>query len=355
MRFALVGDHPDGRAFAAAAVASGHTLYAYCGPDATAARQLNSVVKTTQDMEEALADPQVQAVIVAVPVDKRLDAARRVLQSERHAVVVHPVDVKPDGGYELNMLQGDMHQALLPLLPEAFLEMKLPADAWLEQTITDPNEPLLHLDAARRHPAFPGWTLIRRLAGEVLEVNAFGADDCAQPGGVLLCSGHAERGLFQIKCHRGGERRQVRLGVNTADDETNHDLSEIAGAWPTLVAEFDRAVAKLAATTRSAPAAGANAEPQAAISWRDEIRALELNEGAARSLAKRRSVLMEYQEGSEEVGFKGTMTLIGCGMLWLVILLLVLSAWQPWLLWLILPALVLFLGLQMFGIFARNN
>lgn len=355
MRLALIGDHPDGPAFAAAAIAAGHTLYAYCGDVPAAARQLNPAVKTTKDMEELLADPQVQAVIVAVPVEKRLDAARRVLQSERHAIVAHPVDVKPDGGYELNMLQGDMHQALLPLLPEAFVELPLPENAWLELTITDSDEPLLHLDATRRHPALPGWTLIRRVAGEVLEVSAFGIDDFAQPGGVVLCSGKAERGLFHIKCHRAGPSRQVGLRFITADGEIKHDVLAIAGAWPKVVAEFDRAVATLTTTPRSEPAAGAQDEPDAKLSWRDEIRALELNDAAARSLAKRRSVLMEYQEGSEEVGFKGTMTLIGCGMLWFIILLLVLAAWQPWLLWLILPALVMFLGLQLLGTFAKRK
>jgi Oxidoreductase family, NAD-binding Rossmann fold len=354
MHFALIGDHPDGRAFAVAAIAAGHALFAYCGSEPAAARQLNSAVKITNDMEEVLADPQVQAVIVAVPVEKRLDAARRALQSERHAIIAHPVDVKPNGGYELNMLQGDVHQVLLPLLPDAFVELTLPETEWLELTITDPKEPLLHLDDTRRHPAFPGWTLIRRVAGEVQEVSAFGIDDFAQPGGVVLCNGRAERCLFHIKCHRAGERRQVGLRFVTVNGETHYDMLEVGGAWPKMVAAFDRAVARLVETPRSEPAAGAREEPDAKISWRDEIRALELNDAAARSLAKRRSVLMEYQEASEEVGFKGTMTLIGCGMLWLVILLLVLSAWQPWLGWLILPAIVLFLGLQFLAVFAKR-
>ena len=39
---------------------------------------------------------------------------------------------------------------------------------------------------------------------------------------------------------------------------------------------------------------------------------------------------MDYQEANEEVGFKGTMTLLGCGMLWGVIVILLLSRWYPW-------------------------
>ena len=56
---------------------------------------------------------------------------------------------------------------------------------------------------------------------------------------------------------------------------------------------------------------------------------------------------MDYQEASEEVGFKGTMTLVGCGLLWCVLLLLILSAWFPKVGWLIIPVLVLFLALQL--------
>jgi hypothetical protein len=57
--------------------------------------------------------------------------------------------------------------------------------------------------------------------------------------------------------------------------------------------------------------------------------------------------LLEYQEATEEVGFKGTMTLVGCALLWVVLLLVVLTAWVPWLRWVIMPLIVVFLGLQL--------
>jgi hypothetical protein len=56
---------------------------------------------------------------------------------------------------------------------------------------------------------------------------------------------------------------------------------------------------------------------------------------------------MEYPEASEEVGFKGTMVLTGCAMLWGSILLLILAHWFPSLRWLIVPLLVVFLVLQL--------
>ena len=90
------------------------------------------------------------------------------------------------------------------------------------------------------------------------------------------------------------------------------------------------------------------AKQPSALRWQDEVRCLELDAAARRSVERRRVDLMDYQEANEEVGFKGTMTLLGCGMLWGVILLVVLSRVYPWSgwLWLILPLLVGFMLLQ---------
>ena len=83
------------------------------------------------------------------------------------------------------------------------------------------------------------------------------------------------------------------------------------------------------------------------LSWQDEVRCLELDDAARRSVEKRRASTLEYQEASEEAGFKGTMTLVGCGMLWVSLLLLILSRWVPWLGWLIAPVFGFFLLLQL--------
>ncbi len=86
---------------------------------------------------------------------------------------------------------------------------------------------------------------------------------------------------------------------------------------------------------------------EAKLSWQDAVRSLELDDAARRSVERRRVNLMEYQQASEEVGFKGTMTLVGFALLWAVLLLLIASRWLPWVGWLILPLLVVFIGLQL--------
>src|SRR5262245_4516026 len=121
MRFALVGEHPDGLDMARALVESGrHELAVYCGGalGMERLRRWELLAPRVGDLEEALANPQVEAVIVAGGPDDRLNQLRRALQSEHHVLCVHPLDV--DGAYEAGMLQADARTVLLPLLPETF-------------------------------------------------------------------------------------------------------------------------------------------------------------------------------------------------------------------------------------------
>src|SRR5438132_2809103 len=122
MNFALLGDHPDGLDMARTLVASGrHALAAYCGPAVGAEflRRWGVSFQAVDDMEELLADPRVEAVVVAGRLDERPGQLRRALQSERHVLCVHPADQTPDVAYEAAMIQGDTRCVLMPLLPEA--------------------------------------------------------------------------------------------------------------------------------------------------------------------------------------------------------------------------------------------
>jgi hypothetical protein len=95
-------------------------------------------------------------------------------------------------------------------------------------------------------------------------------------------------------------------------------------------------------------AAWAPAGKSRPLTWQDEVRCLELDDAARRSAERRRATALEYPEPTEEAGVKGTMTLAGCALLWVILLLAVASAWVPWLGWAILPVLFLFLALQVF-------
>src|SRR5262245_3013678 len=122
MRFALLGDHADGLAMARALAESGrHELAAYAGPAVGAEylRGWNLTPAVRVDAEEVLADPSIQAVIIAGRPGNRAALLRRALQSERHVLCVHPADHRPDTAYEAATLQRDTARALFPLLPES--------------------------------------------------------------------------------------------------------------------------------------------------------------------------------------------------------------------------------------------
>jgi predicted dehydrogenase len=397
MRFALLGAHPDGVDMATALVDSGRHEVPVCTTalDEATLRRLGNPVQVS-DMEEILANPAIEAVIVAGAAAVRPLQLRRALQSERHVLCVCPADDSPDLGYEAAMLQRDTGYVLLPLLPE----MTHPAFARLAEFIDQPvgnalrgvpggdgtprrafpteapslrgvpspvgvfrllqferastGEILDNAHEAGLSPALPGWDVLRRLGGELIEVSSFTDGEGLAAGLPVLLAGRFEKGgLFQVTLLPSQPCAWWRLVVvGTAGkaeltfpqgwegpaflewlDETGQkeEYQQRWDPWPVLVEAFEASLRK---------------EP-AALSWQDAVRALELDDAARRSVERRRVNLMDYQEASEEVGFKGTMTLVGCGLLWAVLLLLIASVWVPWMGWLILPLLVVFSGMQL--------
>ncbi len=372
MRFALLGDHPDGLDLAEAVAGSGrHELVACSAALGEELWRRLGEPRRVSDVEEVLADPAVEAVIVAGSPGVRPEQLRRALQSERHVLCVHPADQKPDAAYEAALLQGDTGFVLFPLLPEALHPALVrlrdfvvredgqggPAGQFrlLQIERASTGEVLDNTEQEALAPAVPGWDVLRGLAGEVSEVSSFCDGEEMEAGRPVLLAGRFERGgLFQMTLVPRQPASTWRLAViGTAGrvdvtfpqgwngpaflewrDEVGLRHEEYWprwGPWPVLLEQFERAVA------------GQPAGP----SWQDEVRALELDDAARRSVEKRRVNLMEYQEASEEVGFKGTMTLAGCGLLWIVLVLLIGSVWVPWLGWIMLPLLVIFAALQL--------
>jgi predicted dehydrogenase len=377
MRIALLGTHPDGIDMTCALVETGrHELAAYTSAEPVAdhvLRRWGPGARRLHDLEDLLADPAIEAVIVAGTPDNRPVQLRRALQSERHVLCVYPPDAVPDGAYEAAMIQNDTGRALLPLLPEA-LHPAVVRLAELMRSGTRPlveprlieverwatGQVLLDTGGAGHRPAFPGWDVLRALGGEVVEVSALAPGEQLTAEETVLLSGRFERGaLFQaalvpyqseprwrlvaVGSHGrvellfpAGVRGPAFLSWRDRDGELREEAWDAWDPWPPLVALFEEAVS------------GAGRRSGASPSWQDAIRCLELDDAARRSVQRRRASTMEYQEASEEVGFKGTMTLVGCGLIWLTIVIVILANWFPRAGWAIVPLLVIFLGLQAF-------
>jgi predicted dehydrogenase len=369
MRFALLGDHPDGLAMARALVASGrHELVLYSGQPVAGEylRRWNIAARSVGDVEEILADPAVDAVIVAGKPAERPAQLRRALQSERHVLCVHPADASPDLAYEASMIQADTGVLLMPLLHEALhpalvrLADLLRASAspleLIEMDRSNTESVLLETGTPGHAPGLPGWDSLRLLAGEIVEIVGLAGEEDIDPGSALLLAGRCGRGgLFQLtllpdqaeaRCRwyvrTGHERVELlfpngypgpaQLSWRDSSGQLQQETWDSIDPWAALVSAWEKALDT-----------GNPVKP----TWQDEIRCLELDDAARRSVERRRASTLEYQDVSEEVGFKGTMTLAGCALLWASIVLLIVSVWVPWLGWVILPAIGLFLVLQL--------
>jgi len=389
MQFSLIGDHPDGLEMARALAEAGqHTLATYTGPPGGADWVYRAGLrpKLVRDTEEVLADPSIETVIVASPIDNRPAHLRRAVQSERHVLCVCPVDQTPDIAYETAMIQKDTGCILLPLLPRALH----PAFIRLARCMREPDliGKLGLLQVELTHPSLssrdtgtsgkvslPGWEVLRALGGEIAEVSAFAGGTDLQTGEPFLLSGRFERGgIFQVsfvpqpwrsRCEfiATGSAGRVRLvfpdgftgpaAMSFAPETVGlcEELWEPWNPWPAMVDSFETALAdsskRATSSANDAPKDPAGAAEALPITWQVAIRCLELDDAARRSVERRRVSALDYQEASEEVGFKGTMTLVGCALLWFILLAVILSRWVPWLGWIIVPILGLFLGLQL--------
>jgi predicted dehydrogenase len=380
MRFAILGKEVDGLALADALVASGrHQLLVYTTPlPAEQLHRWGPDAHLVADLEEVLADPQIDAVIVAGSPVNRPVQLRRALQSERHVLCVHPADQAPDAAYEAAMIQRDTRCVLLPLLPAALhpavrrlAELCRPAAddglggiRLVELECWSPDVALLDGGAGRK-PALPGWDVLRRLGGAIAEVNAFAEREELDPAAPVFVSGRFEQGgLLRATYLPHQPQERWRLVVNR--EETRAELTFPEG-WPgPAVLRWHDAKrlaheqtwerwdpsAALVEVFESATAARPGHRP---LTWQDEVRCLELDDAARRSAQRRRATVLEYPDATEEAGFKGTMTLLGCGLLWVVLVLALLSAWVPRLGWAILPLLFVFLVLQVFLGLARRQ
>jgi predicted dehydrogenase len=378
MRFALLGNHPDGLDMAYCLAASGrHAIIAVTSPslDADQLARLGESVRRVGDLEEVLADPDIEGVIVASGPANRAAHLRRALQSERHVLCVHPPDSAPDLAYEAAMIRQDTGFVLLPLLSEALhpgllrlQKLRKSGEASVGELHLidleyDARDVVLVLAGMRDDkPSLPGWHVLRTLGGEIAEVAAFAAAEGVSIEQPLLVSGRFEKsGLFRARylphqpasaCRLTlfgaegqadlhfpmGEPGPAFLTWRDRDDQTHEETWDSWDPWPDLLSHFESAVEHSKVKS---------AKP-APVSWQDTVRSLELDAAARRSVERRRVSGMEYQEATEEVGFKGTMTLVGCALVWVILLLFIGSLWLSWLRWMIVPVLVLFLGLQLF-------
>lgn len=362
MDFAVIGNHSDGLQMARALAEAGNRLAVYAGPagGTAALRQLGQPFETTSDVEELLARPEIDLVIVADDLEHRPNVLRRAMQSERHVLCVHPADLTPDIAYEVAMIQKDTRKVLLPILAERLS----PGMTRLRQLYDEGVLGELQLLECERvlHGAQIGWEQspllwlwdgLRWLGGEIRDVSALApSTEELRPGDQVTLTGRfVHRGLFQVTLLPGSEDQRGRLllrgskgdaelvtpqgplgpaqlKLRTADGERNESW-EAWNPWGSLVAVLEAASA-------------GRAQP---LTWLDGTRCLELFDASRRSVAKSRVVPMHYEEFTEASSFKSAMTSMGCLLLCLAAIVFIVGVALR------LPRWVLYLDLVFLGIF----
>ncbi len=232
MRFALLGSHPDGIEMARALAETGrHQLSVSTEALPDSMKPSFAETRMLGDVEEILADPAIDMVIVAGSGAVRAEQLRRSVQSERHVLCVHPADDSPEIAYEVAMMQMDSGRVLLPLLHEAlhpavqrlrdFVQRGEEAAGptigifrLLEMQINSEGSVLLYVDPAGPRASLQGWGMVRGLAGDVAEIGAFAAKDILEEGQPVLIAGSFQGGgLFRITLLPNAEDPSWRLDV----------------------------------------------------------------------------------------------------------------------------------------------
>lgn len=375
MNFALLGADPESLALARAVAASPRHRLVWAGDLGDARGEIERLaagVYAGDAWETLLIDDSVDAVIVAGSgdEDEAADRLRKLVQSGRPLLVSHPVHPSMLICYELDMIRQETNSAILPYAPGrwhpalrrlAALFGSEPDAVFgqLEQVVIERRLSDRSPESVRRHFARDA-DLARLLGGELTRLSAMAPTH--EP------SGYASLGI-QLS---GPANVLIRYSVLPVEREALGRLTAIGangkavlmmpenGDWTLETAEGDAVHSERFADWDPAAAAleqmvqlveGNPVRP----TWEDACREVELADSIQRSLDKGRTVELHYEDYSEDGTFKGTMTSLGCALLWLAPLVLLVGIVLGQLGWpladyiphLLLAVLAVFLLLQL--------
>jgi myo-inositol 2-dehydrogenase/D-chiro-inositol 1-dehydrogenase len=325
-----------------------------------------SGIATPQDLEDALARPGVDAIIVGGPPATRGEWLRRAAAEGYAIVVLHPPGPDSEAYYQVSLSREETGAVIVPNLP-----LRLhPGVQGLRRAITDGEVGAfrgLRFEATTR-PA--GASLvrvgfarsvdaIRAILGEIDALTATGDPPGEDPDFELvvqLRGADLLRAEARIRPEAASSTRLTVFGDRgslTLDVEAHRlTLNRSAAAEPIELPPWDphEAIMDMLSSSLGRRDAGEPTSP----SLLDGTRAMELSEAANRSLRRGRTVELHYEAISEESTFKSVMTSTGC-LLFLASLFLVPLAmagaaigekWAQYIPYLIPPALILFVMLQ---------
>ncbi|MCC7418966.1 MAG: hypothetical protein IT428_01675 [Planctomycetaceae bacterium] len=285
-------------------------------------------VRQTDRWDQLLVDGSIEAVIVAGRSDAALEAARR-LASEGKPLLLWPHGGETAFAYELSLVRDDAKAPLVPLFP---LRFDPAISALKDRIVAGELGRILHFQWERRIAAEPSLSvpLLRpedmeeQLAGDADILRALGGnydrvtalrtgvvDDRASSATVTLSGDNLPEATWQLSAVAApsattgspAASAQWTLTVvgTTGRASLTSDDSRI---------DFDK-LFRMEAPEAKAVGGG----------WGDLLRVCETVDAARRSLKRRRTIDLHFETASERSQFKTQMTAIGCGVLFLTLLL----------------------------------
>jgi myo-inositol 2-dehydrogenase/D-chiro-inositol 1-dehydrogenase len=337
-------------------------------------------VPAPQDLDDALARPGLDAVLVGGPIEVRGEYLRRAAAEGLAVICLHPSGIDSEAYYQVALSRTETGAVIVPYLP-----LRLhPAVAALRRAIATGElgafrglrleSPAGGEDIDLVRFALPRLVdVIRALVGEIEALTATGDPPGDHPDLELVVqrrAGLARRAELRIWSGPAGPVRVAFLGANgslTAEIDSLFQQparlihSASSGGERTLELEhWEPHQAIFSVLMASRPGRARTDLPSPSL--HDGTRAMELAEATVRSLRRGRTVDLHYEPITEEATFKSVMTSSGCLIFLAAVLLLPLALagpplgfrWTIFIAYLIPPILVAFVLLQVLRFAVRK-
>jgi myo-inositol 2-dehydrogenase/D-chiro-inositol 1-dehydrogenase len=322
-------------------------------------------ITAPRDLEDALARPGVEAIIVGGPPESRGEWLRRAAAEGFAIIALHPPGPDSEAYYQVALSREETGAVIVPgvalrlhpgvhVIRRALSEGELGAFRGLRIEATTPVGASLVLGAFARDV-----DVLRAILGEIEALTATGDPPGADPDLELVVQVRGAgplRGGARIRAEAAASTRLMLLGEHgslSLDVQAHRlTLTRRGAEEPIPLPPWDPHEALMAVLASSMGRRDSGESPSPNLL--DGTRAMELAEAANRSLRRGRTVELYYESISEESTFKSVMTSTGClvflASLFVLPLAMVGAAiglkWSLYIPYLIPPALILFVILQ---------
>lgn len=337
-------------------------------------------VRITADLDEALAAPGIDLVVVGGPIPERAEALRRAAAVGFAAICLHPPGDDSEPYYQVALSRQETGAVVIPDLP-----LRLhPGVVRMREAIRSGelgtfrgirHECRAGVETELPRRVFPGVVdVVRSLLGEIEALTASGDPPGEHPDLELVVQLRAAEGRRAEVRIESGVAGPSRLTLNGSSGSLTLEYEPAFREPGSLVRRglspgreeniplgaWDPREAVMRTLSAALEPSGETASAVLGPTLNDGTRAMELSEAVVRSLRRSRTIDLHYEAISEEASFKSVMASTGCTILLGILVLLPLSLagpalgmnWTIYLAWIIPPVLVVFAVLQFlrFGI-----